>query len=65
MREEHESFMAWAATYEDRIETGRNSNTDLIFLISNCEHFISFTEDEPIQKIVSKIINFVTSVKQG
>jgi adenylate kinase family enzyme len=65
MREEHESFMEWAASYENRTGAGRNSATDQAFLKCNCQQMIFLTEDEPFQEIVSKIINFVTNLKQG
>ncbi|MCB1210680.1 MAG: hypothetical protein KDK97_15220 [Verrucomicrobiales bacterium] len=36
MREEHESFMAWAEGYEARNDWGRNLPTDLAFVRAEC-----------------------------
>src|SRR5690606_16819331 len=40
MQEEHESFMEWAAGYEERTGAGRNSTTDRLFLETQCAHLL-------------------------
>ncbi len=60
MRGEHESFMTWAGGYGDRTGVGRNAITDRMFLEKNCERFVVIAEDEPLQEIVSRIVNFVS-----
>lgn len=60
MHEEHESFMAWAAGYEDRSGPGRNLKTDQSFLEDRCGHFLAITEDHATEEIVRRIICFLT-----
>jgi len=62
MQQEHESFMEWAAGYDDRTGVGRNSITDQKFLVSSCEHFLSITGNVPFQEVVSKITNFLNNI---
>jgi adenylate kinase family enzyme len=59
MQEEHESFMEWAAAYDDRSGSGRNSATDRSFLEAHCGHVLAITEDQPIEGIVSRILSFL------
>ena len=61
MDEEHRSFLAWAAEYEDRLGSGRNFATDRVFAESNSRHFVALTEIEPLQKIVARIVGFITN----
>jgi adenylate kinase family enzyme len=60
MEEEHESFMEWAAGYEDRSGTGRNSATDRAFLDTRCGHVLVITEDQTMEEIVSRILSFLS-----
>jgi adenylate kinase family enzyme len=60
MHEEHESFMEWAAGYEDRSGPGRNSMTDRSFLETRCGHFLAITEAQAMEEIVRRIIGFLT-----
>jgi adenylate kinase family enzyme len=59
MQEEHESFMEWAAGYEDRSGPGRNHATDRAFLETNCGHLLVLKEDQAMEEIVSRIISFL------
>ena len=59
LQQEHESFMAWAADYEDRTGSGRNLSTDRSFLEVHCRHFLAIEEDQAMEEVVRKIINFL------
>ena len=59
MQEEHESFMEWAAGYEDRSGPGRNAATDRTFLENLCGHVLVVSEDRTMDEIVSRIIRFL------
>jgi adenylate kinase family enzyme len=59
MLEEHESFMEWAAGYDDRSGPGRNHATDRSFLEMHCEHVLAIAEEQTMEGIVSRIINFL------
>jgi adenylate kinase family enzyme len=60
MHAEHESFMEWAAEYEDRSGPGRNATSDRSFLETHCGHFLAITEAQAMEEIVRKIIRFLT-----
>lgn len=60
LHEEHESFLRWAAEYDDRRGSGRNSTTDRAFLETHCQHFFALTDIEPIDGIVSRILGFLS-----
>jgi adenylate kinase family enzyme len=59
MHEEHESFMEWAAGYEDRAGPGRNATTDRAFLETHCGHFLALTEAQAMEEIVREITRFL------
>jgi adenylate kinase family enzyme len=59
LHDEHESFMVWAAGYEDGTGPGRNSQTDRGFLINRCEHFLEVTADESLEEVVSRVITWL------
>jgi adenylate kinase family enzyme len=60
MQEEHESFMEWAAGYEERSGPGRNSATDRVFLEAHCGQVLVISEDQGMVEIVSRIISFLS-----
>ncbi len=60
MEEEHESFMEWAAQYEIRTGRGRNLITDLTFLKSSGARLVGFSEIEPLEKMVARVIGFLS-----
>ncbi len=60
MQEEHESFLRWAAEYDDRRGPGRNCTTDRAFMETCCDHSFSFTDVEPMDGIVSRILEFLS-----
>lgn len=60
MEEEHRSFMAWAAEYENRTGHGRNLITDLTFLESNGERFVRITDLGPLNNVVAGVVEFVS-----
>ena len=59
VHEEHQSFIEWAAGYEDRSGSGRNATTDRGFLEAHCGHVLAITEDQTMEEIVSRIIRFL------
>lgn len=61
MQAEHESFMDWAAGYEDRMETARNSTTDRLFLESQCTHLLAIAENQAMEELLPQIIGFLNS----
>ena len=61
MQEEHESFMEWAAGYEDRSGSGSNSATDHSFLETHCGHLLAITENQAMEDLVRRIVSFLTS----
>ncbi len=60
MQEEHELFLRWAAEYDDRLDRGRNATADRAFLKKHCHHFFSFTDVEPMDGVVSRILGFLS-----
>jgi adenylate kinase family enzyme len=59
MHEEHESFMQWAAGYEDRTGAGRNQMTDRAFLKAHCDKFLELPGDEGMEVVVARIVGFI------
>ena len=59
MQEEHESFMDWAAGYEERSGPGRNLATDRTFLETHCRHVLALTQDQAMEEIVAKVASFL------
>ena len=59
MHGEHESFMEWAAGYEGRTEVGRNLRTDRAFLQGCGGRFLVLTEDEGMEKVATRIVEFL------
>lgn len=59
MEQEHQSFLEWAAGYEDRTGSGRNLETDRAFLEAHCAHFLAVTDAAALGEIVAKIIGFL------
>ena len=53
---EHESFLEWAAGYEERKELGRNFTTDHVFVVASCPSFLELTGDEPLTEVVEKVV---------
>ncbi len=60
MHGEHETFIEWAAAYEERIGSGRNLTADSEFLLNQCDRFISIDEVADIQVIAAIIMKFLT-----
>lgn len=61
MQEEHESFMEWAAGYEERAGSGRNLQTDSSFLQIHCRHLLIISGDQSMEEILRSIIGFLNS----
>lgn len=59
MCDEHESFMSWAAGYGDQTDIGRNLRTDLAFTKGHSEQFLELTEEESLDAIISRVIDFL------
>ena len=59
MSDEHQSFMEWAAGYEERTDFGRNLKTDRAFLEAHCKHLATLIENEAMEEIVLKVISFL------
>ena len=60
MHGEHESFMEWAAGYEDRSGPGRSATTDRSFLQARCRHLLEITANQAMEEVVSRIVSFLS-----
>ena len=60
LEEEHQAFLQWAATYEDR-ETGRSRKTDLAFLNEQCPGVFVLSGVLAFEDAVSRISGFLGS----
>ena len=63
MEEDHESFMAWAAEYENRSGHGRNLTTDLAFLESSGGFFVRYAEIEPLKNVAARVLGFLLETR--
>lgn len=61
LHDEHESFIAWAAAYEERTGVGRNLATDLGFLMQQCHRFMIVDLVDEIDVVAGRIINFLSN----
>lgn len=64
LAKEHVSFLEWADGYESRTEIGRNLATDRTFLESRCDHFMIVNENTPFQKLVARVIKFLSETSR-
>jgi|APTNR8051073442_1049403.scaffolds.fasta_scaffold26092_2 adenylate kinase family enzyme len=60
LEEEHQAFLQWAATYEDR-ETGRSRKTDLTFLNDRCPRVFVLSGVQAFVDAVLRISGFLGS----
>ncbi|MEK7951958.1 AAA family ATPase [Luteolibacter soli] len=60
MQEEHESFIEWAAGYDDRTGSGRNATTDRSFLETHCGHLLAIAKNQAMEDLVLEITSFLT-----
>jgi adenylate kinase family enzyme len=59
LHSENKNFMAWASGYEECAGRGRNRDTDRVFLVQHCDHFIEIGPSRSLDEVASEICRFL------
>jgi adenylate kinase family enzyme len=59
MKSQNDSFMDWAAGYEERSGSGRNLSTDREFLVTQCDTLMHIGDAAEIEEVVEQIETFL------